>query len=213
MIDRPRPDESLPPGQDPRAQDRAAARPTERGAGHKPGRLAADIMAIGSWHDPAQTAQSGGPRPTAADLDEPGAPPGGGESGGLGGARAAPRAELEAAFGAGFTYRADRDRARREAAHREAAHRDSGDRDSGGRGEGQAAGFAAGGVLDQMLPGAELGCYLAAARRPGFGRLSDYELCGVIAAYRRQASCDTAGELAAIAELDARRAGPGGRPG
>jgi len=51
------------------------------------------------------------------------------------------------------------------------------------------------------------------ARRPGFGRLSDYELCGVIAAYRRQASCDTAGELAAIAELDARRAGPGGRPG
>src|ERR1700733_2614731 len=213
MIDRPRPDESLPPGQDPRAQDRAAARPTERGAGHKPSRLAADIMAIGSWHHPAQTAQPGGPLPPAAARDELAARPGGGESGGLAGASEASQAELEAAFGAGFTYRADRDRARREAAHREAAHRDSGDRDSGGRGEGQAAGVAAGGVLDQMLPGAELGCYLAAARRPGFGRLSDYELCGVIAAYRRQASCDTAGELAAIAELDAPRAGPGGRPG
>src|SRR3984885_8840980 len=218
MIDRPRPDESLPPGQDPRAQDRAAARPTERGAGHNPSGLAADIMAIGSWHHPAQTAQSGGPRPPAADLDEPGARPGGGESGGLAGASAASRAELEAAFGAGFTYRAARDSAHREAAHRESGDRDSfdrdiGDRDRGGPGAGQARGFAAGGGLDQMLPGAELGCYLAAARRAGFGRLSDYELCGVIAAYRRQASCDTAGELAAIAELDARRAGPGGRPG
>src|SRR3984885_7830105 len=218
MIDRPRPDESLPPGQDPRAQDRAAARPTERGAGHNPSGLAADIMAIGSWHHPAQTAQSGGPRPPAADLDEPGARPGGGESGGLAGASAASRAELEAAFGAGFTYRADRDSAHREAAHRESGDRDSfdrdiGDRDRGGPGAGQARGFAAGGGLDQMLPGAELGCYLGAVRQAGFGRLSDYELCGVIAAYRRQASCDTAGDLAAIAELDARRAGPGGRPG
>ncbi len=213
MIDRPRPDESLPPGQDPRAQDRAAARPTERGAGHKPGRLAADILAIGGWHEPVLTAQSGGPRPPAADLVEPVARPGGGESGGLAGASAASRAELEAAFGAGFTYRADRDRAHREAAHRDGARRDSGDRDSGGAGAGQAGGFAAGGVLDQMLPGAELGCYLGAARRAGFGRLSDYELCGVIAAYRRQASCDTAGELAAIAELDTRRATTPGRPG
>ena len=87
------------------------------------------------------------------------------------------------AVGAGFTHSADRDGARR---------------DSSGHGARHARGFAAGGVLDQMLPGAELSCYLAAARRAGFGRLSDYELCGVIAAYRRQASCDTAGELAAI---------------
>ena len=81
-----------------------------------------------------------------------------------------------------------------------------------GLGVGPGGGFAAGGVLDQMLPGAELGCYLAAARRAGFGRLSDYELCGVIAAYDRQTSCDTAGQLAAIAELDARRAGPAAVP-
>ncbi|HEX3924662.1 MAG TPA: DUF222 domain-containing protein [Streptosporangiaceae bacterium] len=78
---------------------------------------------------------------------------------------------------------------------------------------GQGGGFAAGGVLAQMLPGAELGCHLAAVRRAGFGRLPDDELCGVIAAYERQISCDTAGKLAAVAEFDARRAGPGGRPG
>ncbi len=167
---------------------RLAARPEppERAAGQEP-RLNADIMLIGGgWHQPDQPED---PQSPGASPDGPDIPAG---------ASDAARAELAAAFGAGFTHTAARDRARR---------------DSGKPGAGEARGFAAGGMLDQMLPGAELGCYLAAARRAGFGRLSDYELCGVIAAYRRQASCEAAGELAAIAELSARRAGPGGRPG
>jgi hypothetical protein len=215
---RPRPgDGSLPPDQNPadRGPDQGPSRRPEcpeRAAGQEP-RLTADIMLIGvGWHEPED------PKPPSARPGRPDTPAGAGAPGGLARASESARAELEAAFGAGFTYRADRDRARRDRAHREAAHRARGDRDSadcdgGGPGAGQPGGFAAGGGLDQMLPGAELGCYLAAARRAGFGRLSDYELCGVIAAYDRQASCDTAGKLAAIAELDARRAGPGGRPG
>jgi hypothetical protein len=150
----------------------------------------------GGWHQPDQPGDTQSP---SASPDGPDVPAGASE---------AARAELAAAFAAGFTHRAERDRAHRDGAHRDGAHRDR-----SGLGGNQARGFAAGGGLDQMLPGAELGCYLAAARRAGFGRLSDYELCGVIAAYRRQASCEAAGELAAIAELDARRAGPGGRPG
>ena len=148
-------------------------------------------MLIGSgWHQPDQPRDSRPPsaRPDGADVPA--------------GASDAARADLAAAFGAGFTHRAERDRAHRDGAHA-----------SSGLGANQARGFAAGGMLDQMLPGAELGCYLATARRAGFGRLSDYELCGVIAAYRRQASCDASGELSAIAELGRRRAGPGGRPG
>ena len=192
---RPRPgDGSLPPGGNPAArgpgpgQGPSAAGPSapERAAGQEP-RLNADIMLIGGgWHQPDQPED---PQSPGASPDGPDIPAG---------ASDAARAELAAAFGAGFTHTAARDRARR---------------DSGKPGAGEARGFAAGGMLDQMLPGAELGCYLAAARRAGFGRLSDYELCGVIAAYRRQASCEAAGELAAIAELGARRAGPGGRPG
>jgi hypothetical protein len=118
------------------------------------------------------------------------------------------RAELEAAFAAGFTHQAERDRARR---------------DGGGPGgnlaganlaDGSpAGGFAPGGVLDQMLPGAELAAHLAAARRAGYGQLGDTEICGVIAACRRQASWAAEAELSAIAALDTRRAGPGGRPG
>jgi len=204
MTDRSRPgdvpDRSLPPGQDPAAPGPGRVEGPERAAGQGP-RFTADIMLIGTaWHQPDQPMDPPSPSVSPDDLaalNEPHGP------GGLAGASDAARAELAAAFSAGFTYRADRDR----------AHRDSGDRGGSGPGVRQARGFAAGGVLDQMLPGAELACYLAAARRAGFGRLSDYELCGVIAAYRRQASCDTAGELSAIAELGARRAGPGGRPG
>jgi hypothetical protein len=196
MTNRPRPgDDSLPPGEDP--ADRGPDPGPDRGPGHRPERperaagqeprLTADIMLIGAgWHEPDQPED---PQSPGASPDGPDIPAGASE---------AARAELAAAFGAGFTHTADRDRARR---------------DSGKPGAGEARGFAAGGMLDQMLPGAELGCYLAAVRRAGFGRLSDYELCGVIAAYRRQASCEAAGELAAIAELGARRAGPGGRPG
>src|SRR5580704_7680521 len=206
MTNRPHPgDGSLPPGEDPadrgpdpgpdRGPGHRLERP-ERAAGQEP-RLTADIMLIGvGWHEPDQP----------EDPQSPGACPDGPDM--PAGASDAARAELAAAFGAGFTHTADRDSARRDSARRDRARRDSGKPRAG-----EARGFAAGGLLDQMLPGAELGCYLAAVRRAGFGRLSDYELCGVIAAYRRQASCEAAGELAAIAELGARRAGPGGRPG
>jgi hypothetical protein len=210
---RPRPgDGSLPPDQNPadRGPYQGPSRRPEcpEGAAGQESRLTADIMLIGvGWHEPED------PKPPSARPGRPDTPPGAGAPGGLAGASESARAELEAAFGAGFTYRADRDRAHREAAHRDSGDRDRGGCDGGGPGAGQAGGFAAGGGLDQMLPGAELGCYLGAVRRAGFGGLSDYELCGVIAAYDRQASCDTAGKLAAIAELDTRRAGPGGRPG
>jgi hypothetical protein len=203
MTHRPRPGGgSLLPGENP--ADRGPGpgpgpgrRPERRGEAAAQGsaRLTADIMLIGvGWHQPGQPEDP--PSPGASPDDRVGARRPHGPSVPAGASGAA-RAELAAAFSAGFTYRAAR------------ARRDSGGRDSGGPG----GEFAAGGGLDQMLPGAELGCYLAAVRRAGFGPLSDYELCGVIAAYDRQTSCDTAGKLAAIAELDARRAGPGGRPG
>ncbi|HEX3923439.1 MAG TPA: DUF222 domain-containing protein, partial [Streptosporangiaceae bacterium] len=187
MTDRSRPgdvpDRSLPPGQDPAIPRPGRVEGPESAAGQAP-RFNADIMLIGTgWHQPEQR----------EDPPSPSASPDG-----LAGASDAARAELAAAFGAGFTHSATRAHARRV---------------SGGPGGNQARGFAAGGVLDQMLPGAELGCYLGAVRRAGFGRLSDYELCGVIAAYDRQTSCDTAGQLAAIAELGNRRATPEGRPG
>jgi hypothetical protein len=68
-------------------------------------------------------------------------------------------------------------------------------------------------MLDQMPPGPELAAHLAAARRAGFGRLSDTEICGVIAAWRRLSSWAAEGELSAITSLDTLRTGPGGRPG
>src|SRR5580704_10175852 len=146
MTDRPRPgelpdfpDRSLPPGEIPSAGDPDSARRPGQAAG-EPDRLTADVMTIGSWHEPAQVIQPGCPPPPSADSDEPGTLAGKSEPGGLAGASESARAELDAAFGAGFTYRADRD----------CAHRDS-----GGPGGGQARGFAAGGGLDQMLPGAE----------------------------------------------------------
>ncbi|HEX3921988.1 MAG TPA: hypothetical protein VHY31_06860 [Streptosporangiaceae bacterium] len=207
MTDRPLPgDGSLPSAENPAARGpgQGAARLPE-GATRQAPRFTADIMLIGTgWHQPEQPQD---PPPPSASPDALAGVNGPHGPRGLAGASESARAELEAAFGAGFSYRADRDRA-----HRDRDRRDSGG-PGGGHGGGQGGGFAAGGVLAQMLPGAELGCHLAAARRAGFGRLSDYELCGVIAAYDRQASADTAGKLAAVAEFDARRAGPGGRPG
>jgi hypothetical protein len=82
-------------------------------------------------------------------------------------------------------------------------HRDGGD----GRG------FAAGGALNQMDASVTLAVFADRAWQDGLGGLSDYELVGVMAAQRRLASRAAAGELAAIAELAARRAGPDGRPG
>jgi hypothetical protein len=74
-------------------------------------------------------------------------------------------------------------------------------------------GFAAGGPLDVMLPGEELAWHAGTARRRGIGALSDDELCGLIGGARRLVSWSAELELAAVAELDARRAGPDGREG
>jgi Domain of unknown function (DUF222) len=78
---------------------------------------------------------------------------------------------------------------------------------------GGATGFRAGGPLDAMRPSADLAWHLAAARQRGLGALSDDELCGLIAASRRAESWQAELGLAAVNELDARRAGPGGREG
>jgi hypothetical protein len=76
-----------------------------------------------------------------------------------------------------------------------------------------ATGFRAGGPVDQMLPGADLAWHLGAVRQLGLGELSDDELIGALAASRRVQSWQAALELAATAELDARRAAPNGREG
>ena len=76
-----------------------------------------------------------------------------------------------------------------------------------------AAGFAAGGPLDQMLPGADLAWQAGMARRAGLDSLSDDELIGFLSASRRLASWAAALEHDATAELDARRAGSDGREG
>ena len=74
-------------------------------------------------------------------------------------------------------------------------------------------GFASGGVLDRMLPGRDLAGFTGSALRDGLGLLSDFELIGFLCAARRNASWQHAAELAAVADLDARRAGPDGAPG
>src|SRR6185312_3274550 len=82
-------------------------------------------------------------------------------------------------------------------------HRDGGD----------SRGFAAGGALDQMGPGGTLTAFTERAWEQGLDCLSDDELIGLMAAQRRLASRAAAGELAAIEELAARRAGADGCPG
>jgi hypothetical protein len=74
-------------------------------------------------------------------------------------------------------------------------------------------GFAAGGVLDRMLPGRELAAFTGTALGDGLDRLSDDELIGFLCAARRNTSWQQAGELAAVADLEQRRAGAGGAPG
>jgi hypothetical protein len=78
---------------------------------------------------------------------------------------------------------------------------------------GSGAGFTAGGPLDEMLPGPDLAWHLGGARQAGLGALSDDELAGVLGAARRVCSWQAELELAVVAELDARRAGPDGRDG
>ena len=74
-------------------------------------------------------------------------------------------------------------------------------------------GFASGGVLDRMLPGRELAAFTGTALGSGLGRLSDGELVGFLCAARRNASWQQAAQLAAVADLDRRRACADGAPG
>ncbi len=78
---------------------------------------------------------------------------------------------------------------------------------------GTGTGFAAGGPLDVMLPGPELAWHIGQARQRGLNAFSDDELIGVLGAARRLGSWQAELELATVAELDARRAGRGGREG
>ena len=64
-----------------------------------------------------------------------------------------------------------------------------------------------------MAPGRMLTTFTERAWEKGLDRLSDDELIGLMAAQRRLASRAAAGELAAIGELAARRAGADGCPG
>ena len=74
-------------------------------------------------------------------------------------------------------------------------------------------GFASGGLLDRMLPGRELAAFTGTALGDGLGRLSDYELIGFLCAARRNTSWQQAAQLAAVADLEQRRAGADGAPG
>ncbi|HTZ30106.1 MAG TPA: DUF222 domain-containing protein [Streptosporangiaceae bacterium] len=74
-------------------------------------------------------------------------------------------------------------------------------------------GFASGGVLDRMLPGRELAAFTGSGLRDGLGMLDDFELIGFLCAARRNASWQQAAQLAAVADLDARRARADGGPG
>jgi hypothetical protein len=66
-------------------------------------------------------------------------------------------------------------------------------------------GFDAGGVVDQLPPGLVLAALARDAWHGGLHSMSDDELVGLALAWRRLDSWATAGELAAIAELDRRR--------
>ena len=73
------------------------------------------------------------------------------------------------------------------------------------------AGFAAGGALDGLEPGAFLAEMLAAATAAsdstdGYTQLGESELIGVLCAWRRMSSWSAAGEAAAVSTLACRRA-------
>jgi hypothetical protein len=70
---------------------------------------------------------------------------------------------------------------------------------------GTGGGFDAGGVADAIPPGPVLAGLAAGKQEAGLARVSEDELAGLMIAWRRIASWATAGELAAIAELDRRR--------
>jgi hypothetical protein len=76
-----------------------------------------------------------------------------------------------------------------------------------------ATGFTSGGPLDVMPAGSDLAWHAAQARRRGLASLSDSELCGVMGAAQRLESWAAGLKLAAVNELDVRRAGADSRPG
>jgi hypothetical protein len=65
--------------------------------------------------------------------------------------------------------------------------------------------FAAGGLLDGLVPGPVLAGFAENAWADGLGALSDDAVVGVLRAWRRLASWAAGGEIAAVAELDRRR--------
>jgi hypothetical protein len=71
---------------------------------------------------------------------------------------------------------------------------------------GRDGGFAAGGVADRVPPGPVLAGLAAAKQDEGLAAAGDDELAGLMIAWRRLTSWAAAGELAAVAELDRRRA-------
>jgi hypothetical protein len=78
------------------------------------------------------------------------------------------------------------------------------------RSRGDGAGFAAGGVADNLPPGAVLAGLAGDTWALGLDRLTDDELIGVLRAARRLTSWAAAMELAAVGDLWRRRA-TGGR--
>jgi len=70
---------------------------------------------------------------------------------------------------------------------------------------GDGAGFASGGVGDRLAPGMPLAGFVSDIWDAGLDRITDDEFIGVLRAWRRLTSWATAGELAAVAELNRRR--------
>jgi len=75
------------------------------------------------------------------------------------------------------------------------------------------SGFADGGLLDGLEPGPALAGFSQGVLDDGFAGLSDDELVGLLRASRRLSSWQAGVELAAVAELDARRMRAAARPG
>ena len=71
---------------------------------------------------------------------------------------------------------------------------------------GRGAGFAAGGVADGLPPGVALAGFVGDVWAGGLDRITDDQLIGVLQAWRRLTSWTAAAELAAVAELNRRRA-------
>ena len=100
-------------------------------------------------------------------------------------------------LGAGFTHRAEA----------------RGCREGAGTRAGVAGGFAAGAPLDLLPPDPVLAGFVDEAFDAGLHQVTDDELVGMLCAARRLASWQAGVELAAVAELDARRRAQATRAG